>query len=165
MLFRSAVTSANALVTVNELPAITAQPQSTTLCNGQTASFSVTATGTNLSYQWKKNGTNVGTNAASYSFTAGSGDNGATITVVVSGTCSPAVTSANAILTVNMPPVITAQPVTATLCVNGVATFSVVATGSPAPTYQWRKNLNNISGATSATLTIAAAQEIGRAHV
>ena len=38
------------------------------------------------------------------------------------------------------------------------AAFSVTASGAGPFTYQWRKNLNNISGATSATLTIAAAQ-------
>jgi len=34
------------------------------------------------------------------------------------------------------------------------ASFTVAATGTPAPTYQWRKNGTNLSGATSATLTL-----------
>jgi hypothetical protein len=50
------------------------------------------------------------------------------------------------------------QPTSLTLCVNSVATFAVVAGGSGPLTYQWRKNLTNIPGASSATLTLAAAQ-------
>jgi hypothetical protein len=57
-------------------------------------------------------------------------------------------------------PAITGQPTNQTVCSGGSASFTVTATGSPAPTYQWRKgttnltNGGNISGATSATLTI-----------
>ena len=42
-------------------PAITQQPLSVTVPPGGTANFSVTATGTNLVYQWKRNGTLVAT--------------------------------------------------------------------------------------------------------
>src|SRR3989442_4456945 len=48
----------NTTVTVNTPPAITAQPVSTAVCAGSPVSFSVTATGTGLTYQWRKNGTN-----------------------------------------------------------------------------------------------------------
>src|SRR5438105_14451228 len=42
-------------------PAITAQPASQRVSAGQTATFTVTATGTApLSYQWQKNGTAIG---------------------------------------------------------------------------------------------------------
>ncbi len=54
-------------------------------------------------------------------------------------------------------PVITAQPVTQTVNPGASAQFSVAATGA-ALAYQWRKNGANISGATSATLTVANAQ-------
>jgi len=33
-------------------------------------------------------------------------------------------------------------------------TFTVAATGTPTPTYQWRKNGANLSGATSASLML-----------
>jgi hypothetical protein len=70
---------------------------------GQTATFSVVATGTApLSYQWQKNGTAIsGATAASYTTPATSAsDNGSTFLVVVSNAASN-VTSNSATLTVN----------------------------------------------------------------
>lgn len=58
-------------------------------------------------------------------------------------------------------PAITTQPVSVTVAAGGTASFSVVATGTPAPTYQWRKDGTALSGATEATLrlsSVAAAQ-------
>ena len=55
------VTSSNAvLVLTNAPPAITTQPQNQSVLAGQTATFSVAATGTPpLNYQWFFNGTNI----------------------------------------------------------------------------------------------------------
>jgi alpha-tubulin suppressor-like RCC1 family protein len=53
-------------------------------------------------------------------------------------------------------PVITSHPVSQTISQGGSVTFSVTATGTPPPTYQWRKGGIAIAGATSATLTLAA---------
>ncbi|MEI6786536.1 MAG: immunoglobulin domain-containing protein, partial [Verrucomicrobiota bacterium] len=54
------VTSAVATLTVLVMPTITGQPQSRTNMAGTTATFSVTATGTDpLSYQWRKGGVNL----------------------------------------------------------------------------------------------------------
>lgn len=66
-------------------PTISAQPQSTTVYQGQTANFTVTASGTGtLHYQWKDDGSNVGTDSSSYTTAATVlGDNGAQITVDV----------------------------------------------------------------------------------
>ena len=74
------------LVRNSPAPSITTQPAAQTVTAGQTASFSVTASGTApLSYQWKKNGTDI-SGATSSSYTTPVtviGDNGATFTVVV----------------------------------------------------------------------------------
>jgi Zn-dependent metalloprotease len=83
-------------------PSITSQPASVSVAAGSTASFSVTASGTApLSYQWRKNGTNIsGATSASYTTPAtASADNGATFSVVVSNSAG-SVTSNNATLTV-----------------------------------------------------------------
>src|SRR5207248_2040998 len=64
-------TSNAATLTVNTAPVaptITTQPANQTVTTGQTATFTVTATGTApLSYQWQKNGANIsGATSASY---------------------------------------------------------------------------------------------------
>jgi gliding motility-associated-like protein len=48
-----AQTSAPIVVTVTTAPVITVQPTSPQACDGKTATFSITATGTTLTYQWK----------------------------------------------------------------------------------------------------------------
>lgn len=53
-------------------------------------------------------------------------------------------------------PSITTQPASQTKNAGESVTFTVVATGAPAPTYQWKKGTADISGATSASYTINA---------
>ena len=156
-------------VNVLALPAISSQPTTTqTICSGSSVSFSVTATGAGLTYQWY-NGITALTNGGSIS-----GATSATLTInpvslsdasanyncVVNGTCSPSVTSTNAQLIVIEKVVITSQPIaTQTLCTGDTATFSVAATGAGI-SYLWYKGATAltdggaISGATTATLSI-----------
>lgn len=57
----------------------------------------------------------------------------------------------------NPPPVaptILTQPQNQVVTVGGSATFSVSASGNPAPAYQWRFNNTNLPGATSSSLTL-----------
>lgn len=49
-------------------------------------------------------------------------------------------------------PAITTQPLSQTVTAGSDVTLSVVATGSPAPTYRWRFNGADIAGATEATV-------------
>jgi hypothetical protein len=96
------VTSNNATLTVKTPPTITTQPANKTVKVGQTAKFSVTATGTKpLSYQWRKNGVNIaGATSTSYTTPATtSADNGALFSVIVTNSIG-SVTSNNATLTV-----------------------------------------------------------------
>ena len=55
-------------------------------------------------------------------------------------------------------PTFTSQPVGLTVTAGATATFTAGATGSPAPTYQWRKDGADLAGATNATLTLTNAQ-------
>jgi HYDIN/CFA65/VesB family protein/glycosyl hydrolase family 123/carboxypeptidase family protein/Ig-like domain-containing protein len=142
-------------------PTITTQPANQTVAAGQTASFSVTATGTApLSYQWKKNGAAItGATSSSYTTpTTTSSDNGAQFTAVVSNTAG-SVTSSTATLTVNaaaVAPSITTQPASQTVTAGQTATFSVAATGTAPLSYQWQKSGTNIAGATSTSYTTPA---------
>jgi len=84
-------------------PAITAQPQSSAVTAGQTATFTVTASGTApLNYQWSKNSTAIsGATSASYTTPATTiADSGTSFTVTVSNSAGT-VTSNAATLTVN----------------------------------------------------------------
>ena len=142
-------------------PGFASQPASQTVTAGQTAMFSVMATGTSpITYQWQKNNANIsGATATSYTTpTTVSGDNGATFRVVVTNSAGSA-TSNSATLTVTASPVgpsITTQPANQTVTAGQTATFSVVAAGTSPLTYQWQKNNANISGATSASYTTPA---------
>ncbi|MBL0054633.1 MAG: hypothetical protein IPP31_00300 [Chitinophagaceae bacterium] len=174
------VNSTGATLTVNTAPAITAQPVAgTTICGGQNTSYSVTANGTALTYQWQVS-TDGGANYSNLS-NGGfySGVTTATLSItaatpamstyryrcVISGTCSPAATSTAAVMTVHTPISVTTAPANATICATGTINFGVVAAGT-SPTYQWQESTNGgttwnnvvnggvYSGATTNTLTL-----------
>jgi hypothetical protein len=153
------ITSTAATLTVTAAtggaPQITTQPASQTVNVGQVATFSVVAGGGGtLGYQWKKGGATIaGATSASYTTpVVASTDSGSVFTVVVTNSAGSA-TSTGATLTVNSAPQITTQPASRTVTVGQTATFTVVAIGTPAPTYQWKKGGTAISGATGANFT------------
>ena len=158
------VTSSVATLTVNAAAVaatITTQPANQTVTAGQTATFSVVASGTApLSYQWQKNGASIaGATSSSYTTLATTtSDSGSTFVVVVSNGAGSATSNA-ASLTVNaaaVAPTITTQPANQTVTAGQTATFSVVASGTAPLSYQWQKNGANIAGATSTSYTTPA---------
>jgi hypothetical protein len=101
------VTSSAATLTVSSAasaaPKITTQPANQTVNAGQAATFTVVASGTPApTYQWQKNGANIGGAAlTTYSIPATvAGDSGSTFDVVVTNSAG-SVTSSAATLTVN----------------------------------------------------------------
>ena len=115
----STTSSAGNLI-MNLAPVITTQPHDTTIVTGGSASFTVSATGSGtLSYQWKKNGSNVsgvqfsGQTTATLSITGAVATDTGAYTVVVSNTRNLVVTSTTSSagnLIMNLAPVITTQP-------------------------------------------------------
>ena len=86
-------------------PTITSQPLATAVVVGQTATFSVTATGTSpLTYQWRRNGSNLpsATNASYTTPATTTSDASSTFSVAVSNSVG-SVTSIGALLTVVAP--------------------------------------------------------------
>lgn len=96
----------NSNFTIGSAAVITAQPVSMTVISGSNATLTVTATGTNLMYQWQVETTpgtfvNVsGATSSTLSFTPAAVSNSGNYRVVVSGSCAPAATSSIATLTV-----------------------------------------------------------------
>jgi len=151
----SSVASNAAVVEVREPVSIDVQPVAATVCSGQAAALTVSASGTPpLTYQWKRNGVDItGATNATYAVSSAAAANSGTYTVVVTNFCTSA-TSQSAVVTVKLPPTLQVQPTDIAACLNTPTTLSVAATGTPPLTYQWRKNGIEITAATNAALAI-----------
>lgn len=118
--------------------------------------LNVTAVGTALNYQWRKNGVPISkATGASYSFTVGTVAEIGNYDVLVSNPLSVTGTASNVIpisvITPVLNPLITRiPPSTAAVPVNSSVTLSAAAAGGGL-IYQWKKDGQNISGATSQT--------------
>ena len=153
----AATVSAPVSITVssNTPPAITQQPVSLVVTQGNTATFSVTAIGAApLSYQWRFGipGTG-GANLAGATNAILSVTNAGNYRVIITNLFGSA-TSAVATLTVLVPPSITQQPQSQTVPAGTNVAFTVMATGTLPLSYQWYFNGVLISGQTNTMLAI-----------
>jgi pectin methylesterase-like acyl-CoA thioesterase len=157
-------------------PVITAQPQPSNLTVqvGSNVTMSVAASGTQLSYQWFRNGAPVAGNASaatpSLTVTNAQVSDTGSYTAVVSN-AGGSTTSTPVQLTVSEgevapPPTIAAQPADTTVTNGSPASLSVTAAGEGL-FYQWYKNGALIPGATSQSLDFTSAQvaDAGSYHV
>lgn len=148
-------------------PAITVPPTDQVVTEPASGTFNVTVTGSaTLGYQWQRNlggnWTNIaGANNASYTTPATSraNDHGAQFRVVITNAVG---TETSAVVTLSVDPApqapaFSTQPTSVTAIEPATASFSVAATGAPAPTLQWQVSTdggttwNNVSGGTGAT--------------
>jgi hypothetical protein len=132
-------------------PATISVPQPTvsiagTALVGDTLSANVANLGGNLTYQWRRGATNIGTNSSTY--VVQSADAGSTISVVVSAGGVTGTITSNSTATIPTP----TASITGTVLVGNTLTATITNIGSP--TYQWRRGTTNISGATSSTYTV-----------
>lgn len=157
-------TSDEAVLTVASLPpAIASQPAAQAVVVGASATFTVAMApqGAPLQYQWRRNGSDIaGATTASYTLSAAAlADHGAVFSVRVFNSVG-SVTSDGATLTVTqaaVAPTITQQPAAVSTFVGQSAQFNVVATGSEPLQYRWRRNGQDIEGATGSSYQITAA--------
>jgi rhamnogalacturonyl hydrolase YesR len=149
-------TSSVAVLSVLVPPAITTQPQSLTVTQGQNATFAVAASGSApLSYQWRLNGSSIG-NATNASLTLSNVQISAAgnYSVVITNMAG-AITSSVVTLTVLSPPTITTQPQSQTVAAGLNVTFLVTVTGNTPLRYQWYFNTNTpLANATNASVTL-----------
>lgn len=144
-----------ATVTVCKTPQITSHPQNVTLAQAGSATLGVTATGTNLTYQWyagtsPNTSTPVGGTSAAFTVQVNATSD---YWVRVSGSCGSPANSNTA--KVSVPPSITTQPAGAAVTKGTTRTLTVAASGNQLA-YQWYYGATAVSGATAASFTTPA---------
>ena len=160
------------VVTINAPTVITQQPVDQSVCTlGNIVTFSITATGANLTYQWKKGSTILSDNST-FSGTqtkiltisnVSSSELASDYSVTVTGSCGIAASNVVALTQSTTPISIVTQPTAQTVVTGGTISLSIAATG-PSLTYQWKRNgaaISNdsrISGANTSNLIITNAQ-------
>jgi alpha-tubulin suppressor-like RCC1 family protein len=150
------VTSSSATLTVLVPPAITAQPSDQNVSAGATAFFSVTASGPGLTYQWRRNGTDLSKQNGPMLMVSNVQKSNEGVYDVLVKNSFGAVLSEPAWLTLPTPLSITEQPLDVTAALGDTASFSVTATGQGTLSYQWLKDGKPIKGATASTLDVVA---------
>jgi hypothetical protein len=161
-------------------PVITVQPTNQIGTAGGNVTFSTNFTVggqanqfNGISFRWYFNGQEINLDGTKYSFPNNIQGFGLTInnlTAADAGSYSVTLIGTGGIVASNAAtltlaaaaaPAITTQPVAKNVASNSTVVFSVTATGTPTPTYQWRKDgvnvingANGVSGGTGATLVI-----------
>ena len=133
---------------------ISSNAVSNIFCTGQLVTFTATPVngGSTPSYQWKKNGTNIGTNSPTFS--SASLNNNDVITVVMTSNLScvsTATATSNAITMINgtaAASVSVSASASSTCAGNTVVFTATPVNGGSTPTYQWK--LNNVNIGTNA---------------
>ncbi|MEO6832560.1 MAG: choice-of-anchor Q domain-containing protein [Chitinophagaceae bacterium] len=146
-----------------DTPTASVSASSVMICKGSLDTFTAMTTNAGISpvYQWKKNGTNVGLNSATYVDLSLNDGDSITVTLTSSQPClnQPNVASKAFVIKVNpivVPGININSSPNITLCSGISQTFITNDTGAgSSPTYQWYKNGNPIVGATSPTYTDA----------
>jgi hypothetical protein len=150
-----------ARVIVVDAPAVTSiQPTNATVKQGQSTNFTVSATGSSLTYRWRLNGVPIsGATNSTYTIATAQCANAGTYDAVVTNVAG-SVTSSIALLTVISPPGIATQPTNITAQVGQTVAFTVTATNGcgDGRTYQWRHSTTNLPGATGSSFVITNVQ-------
>lgn len=142
------------VVTVGDRPTITRQPLPRLICEGDSASFSIAASGADLRYQWLKNGAPLPDDTLNVlKFDKATLLDEATYSCRVEGACSPSVTSAEVKLDITALPLIRTQPVDRALREGDTLTLSVEAGGEEL-VYQWFRDGQAIPSGKSRLLRV-----------
>ncbi len=161
----NSASSTGATLTVNTAAVITQQPVSATVCDSASVTFTATATGTTLTYQWQvsANGgayVNI-SNAAPYAGATTStltvspatvALNGNKYRVVISGSPCGGATSNEATLTVNAKPTVSLANATS----GGVTGVEAMVNPSGTYTYQWYNNGTLVPALTTSFVPLTA---------
>jgi len=139
-------------------PQITAAPQEQIAQPGDDVTFSVSASGAGLSYQWFHDGVAIdGATGASLTLTDVDWTDAGAYMVAVRDAYATVTTDPVLLRGPHPLPVITSHPGAADVAAGQSAILTVAATGTGPFAYHWRFNGGEVAGATGATLTRASA--------
>lgn len=157
--FCTSVNSTISQVVIAEAVTIVSQPSSPELCSGPGNSLvlhvGITGGGSDVHYQWQRDGQDVGTDSPDYivSVPDSEVDSGTYIVKISNGDC-PDVFSNSVFVDVKIAPVITQQPVSRTVCVNELLAFFVEVETEIPVYYHWFHNGTELVGADQPTYTV-----------
>lgn len=137
-------------ITVNTFDAIIENGANVNICGTSGTLTAPSIAG--ASYQWQKDGSNIGTDSNQLTVTAA----GNYIVIITVGGCTRP--SSASVVTLTTPPVssvaITSDATNNTACAGQAITFTATPTnGGTNPTYQWRINGGDVAGANQSTFT------------
>jgi hypothetical protein len=140
------VVSNPATIEIQAAPVISSHPQNLTVNKDSNATFTVEASGSTLSYQWRKDGILLaGEISPTLVVHDVNGSDSGQYTCMVANAYD-SVTSNPATLTVQIPPEITLQPVSQDSLEQGTVLLSIIATGGGTITYDWKKEGQSFPG-------------------
>ncbi|HWN88544.1 MAG TPA: Calx-beta domain-containing protein [Chitinophagaceae bacterium] len=130
-------------------PSVSITADLTYICQGELVTFTATPTnGGNPTYQWKLNGSNVGTNSNIYKNTSFADNDSVEVVMTSSLGCAipQAVTSNNVFMTVTtaVTPQVSITTSSPYVCPGTLVTFTATPTNGGTPLYQWKLNGNNV---------------------
>jgi hypothetical protein len=140
-------------------PSIATQPLAQSVGVGETATFSVSASGTApLTYQWLRGGSAVASaKGASYTTPAlALSDDGSLFSVTVSNSAGSVTSSGAKVSVSTKAPMIVTDPTSTSKVDGDSANFSVVVSGTGPFSYQWLRGSTAIPGATASSYTLPA---------
>lgn len=150
------IPSAFAVNQSSSAPVITTQPTSQSICTGQPLTLSVATSSTGVTFQWRKNGSNIpGATSATYTIPAVANIDGGSYDVVLINSCGMTTSNPAVINVVNFG--ILSQPQNVNACIGENVTLSVNVVTGGSVTYQWRFNGNPIAGAVASSYVITSA--------
>lgn len=148
------ITSAQMRISVSPAPTITKQPRDTSICSGKELQFNIDATGNNLQYEWKRNGSVIsGAQGPSYVIGSTSDESAGTYQVTVLNECGSATNSSEFKLTVKLGVTLVSQTNDTIVKANTVTRLRAIGSG-PNARYKWSKGGQTRGSDTLSTLTI-----------
>lgn len=139
----------NTITIVNSIiPTVIISASQSTICSTPTTvKYNATNSngGASPSYQWKKNGSNVGTNSPTYTDASAQAGDQVSVVMTISAACSTAIVTSN-VIQLNTAPTITPSIVLKasqnTICnsTDNVLYTATIQNGGTNPIYQWYKN-------------------------